>query len=304
MKRFLVLFFVLMLMFCLNTSAKDAFSFEPYEYADSAAPADMSPFFTGYRDSEPEDFVIVEGEKSWHGTHSVAVCMAHEGTSWIVLAKNALEGAGDPILDSTFLPNLFYGDTLYYHLYVPWQAAGTIDSIYIFVRNTSWAHDLHTVYNASDLHYGRWNVLKDGISDTTSSGDPFDLPLIQSDFQIDLVGGVVPACTLYLDAISSKGRVPSKYIDTTGQAGIDALDLNGLVSVAKSSINCIEYALNCDAPVMLTFYDLTGSKKLEIPVGFQPAGSYNFPVDLSPGVYFAEISTDKESKIGKVICFK
>ena len=108
-----------------------------------------------------------------------------------------------------------------------------------------------------------------------------------------------------MDAISSKGRVPRSYMDTTGQAGIDDLDpSDGVVSVSRSSINCVEYSLSSAVPVMVTLYDLTGSKKLVIPVGFQSAGSYTFPVDVSPGVYFVEISTDTESKIGKVISCK
>ncbi len=312
MRKFLVLFFVLMLMFSLETISKDAFSFEAKEYPDSIIPPGyegMAPFITGYRDSKPEDFSIVEGEKSYHGTHSIQMCMTHTGTRWNIMAKNLREGSQPENLDTTFLHELYYGDTLFYHVYVPWSADGVIDSIFIMVRNTNWNQDVHTIYHASDLHYGRWNVLKDGISDTCQTGwgdGPFDLPLIQSDFEIHTNPEVnPPACTLYIDAISSKGRVPSKYIDTTGQAGIDMPGPgDGLVSIAKSSINCIEYALGASVPVMLKFYDLTGSKKLEIPVGFQPAGSYKFPVDLSPGVYFAEISTDKESKIGKVICFK
>ena len=300
MKGFLVLFCILMLMFSLDTIAKDAFSFEPYEYPDTVTEYGMEPFTTGYRESELADFVVVEDEKWWHGSHSVAIHMTHEGPRWLIFAKNARENGQNDALDTTFLHELDNRDTLFYYLYVPWGAP--IDSIFIFVRNTSWAHDLHTVYHASDLHYGRWNELKDGISDTSSDGSDFAMPLVQSDFEIHTTPGVNPACTLYLDAVSSKGRVPQKYADTTGQAGIDIG--NGLLSVSKSSINCIEYALGGSSGVMVQLYDLTGSKKLEVPVGIQVAGTYRIPLDLAPGVYFGKVSADDETEIVKVICIK
>lgn len=305
MKKYLLVFFILLLVFSLETFAKDAFSFEPYEYADSVLPSTdyegMAPFITGYRDAKPEDFSIVEGVKWWHGTHSIQMCMTHTGTRWNIMAKNLLVGSQPENLDTTFLDGLDNGDTTYYYVYIPWNAP--IDSIFIFVRNASWAHDLHTVYYPSDLRYGRWNELKDGISDDLDISDG----LIQSDFEVHTNPEVnPPACTLYIDAISSKGRVPRKYVDTTGQAGIDEDGPNiGLVNISGSSINCVQYELAVGAPVMVSVYDLTGSKKkLEMPIGVQPSGTYNIPVDLSPGVYVARVATDKEVVTSKVICLK
>ncbi len=300
MRKFLVLFFVLMLMFSLETISKDAFSFEANEYPDSIIPPGyegMEPFITGYRDSKASDFSIVEGKKWWHGTHSIQMCMTHTGTRWNIMAKNLLIGSQPENLDTTFLDGLNNRDTMYYYVYIPWNAP--IDSIFIFVRNASWAHDEHTVYYPRDLRYGRWNELKDGISDDLE----ITTGIIQSDFEVHTNPEVnPPACTLYIDAISSKGRVPSKYIDTTGQAGID--EEVGIINITGTSINCVKYSLGVNAPVMIQVYDLTGRKQLEIPVGIQPAGSYNIPVDLSPGVYFVEVSTDMDSKIGKVISCK
>jgi len=307
MRKFLVLFFVLMLMFSLEAISKDAFSFEANEYADGIIPPGyegIAPFITGYRHSKSEDFSVVEGVKWWHGSNSIRMTLTHEGRMWNIMAKNLLVGSQPENLDTTFLDRLSNRDSIYYYVYIPWNAH--IDSIFIFVRNAAWEHDEYTVYYPRDLRFGKWNELKDGISDNQNgSDDAFSTAdgIIQSDFEVHTNPEInPPACTLYIDAISSKGRVPRKYMDTTGQAGIDDLVPNdGLLSVSKSSINRIEYFLSCDAPVMVKLYDLTGSKKLEIPVGFQPAGLYTLPVDLSPGVYFAEISTDKESKIGKVI---
>jgi len=303
LRNFSELLIVFILVFSIDILAKDAFSFEPNEYPDSVTEYGMEPFFTGYRDSKPEDFVVVEGERWWHGTHSVAIHMTHEGARWLILTKNALESGENEALDTTFLDGVKHGDTLFYYLYIPWTAP--IDSIFVFVRNTTWNHDIHTVYHASDLRYGRWNILKDGISDTTADGDPFELPLIQSDFQIDLVAGEVPACTLYIDAISSKGRVPDKYADTTGQSGIEMPEPgDGAVSVAKGSINCVEYAINVNAPVMVQVFDLTGRKQLDIPVGVQAAGSYSIDLSLPAGVYITRVTVGAEEVTGKAICVK
>lgn len=308
LRKFIISLFVFTLMLSINSTAKDAFSYEPNEYPDSVTEYGMEPFTTGYRDSQLEDFVVVEGEKAYHGTHSVAIHMTHPGSRWLIYAKNALESGQADALDSTFLDGLNIGDTLYYYLYVPWGAP--IDSIFIFVRaieSGNWNQDVHTVYHASDLHYGRWNELKDGISDTctTAFGDgaPFTTPLIQSDFQIDLIDGVVPACTLYFDCPSSKGRVPSEYIDTTGQAGITLPDGKG-IEVAKGSINCVEYTLNTSAPVMIQVFDLTGRKQKEIPIGFRPTGNYNISLDLAPGVYITKVTTDIAEATGKIICVR
>lgn len=307
MKKFLTLLFVIVFFLSLKALAKDAFSFEPNEYPDGIIPEGyegMAPFITGYRDSKPEDFSVVEGEKWWHGTHSVQMRLTHTGTKWNIMAKNKRISGQVESLDTTFLTNLDYGDTIYYYLYVPWNAH--IDSIFIFVRNFDWDHEEHTVYHASDLHYGRWNELKDGISENNTGGDPFDKidSIIQSDFEIHTNPAVnPPACTLYIDAISSKGRVPGRYIDTSGQAGVEmpGQDVRA-VAVAKSSINCVEYALGVGAPVMIQVFDLAGRKQLEIPVGIQSAGTYSLPLNLAPGVYFVRVTAVEDEDIGKVIC--
>jgi hypothetical protein len=299
---------ILMLLFSLNTLAKDAFSFEPREYPDSIIPEGvngMRPFITGYRDSRDEDFSVVEGEKWWHGTHSVQIRMTHKGKQWNILAKNALESGQAESLDTTFLDDLDIGDTIYYYLYVPWNAH--IDSIFLFVRNTAWAHEEHTVYYPSDLHYGRWNELKDGISKNNTDGDPFELPLIQSDFEIHTNPDVnPPACTLYWDCPSSKGKVPARFTDTAGQAGIEMPEPgDGKVNVAKGSINSIEYVINTAAhtPVMIQAFNLAGQKKLEIPVGIQAPGTYSFPItNLPAGVYLIRVVAGEDEGYGKAIC--
>ncbi len=302
MRKLLVFLFILIFVFSLETQAKDAFSFEP---AEARFYEGMDPFFTGYRESLPEDFSIVEGAKWWHGTHALQLTMTHPGNRWILLTKNSnLVGLPEG-MDSTFLPGLNNRDTMYYYLYIPWSCP--IDSIFIMVRNEDWGHDEHTIYHPRDLRFGRWNELKDGISDNFN-GEPYQLgtdgDIIQSDFQIDLIAGSEPACTLYFDAISSKGRVPSKYCDTTGQAGIQMPEKGNGINVAKGSINCVEYAINASAPVIVQVFDLTGRKQLEIPVGMQPAGTYSIPLDLPAGVYLARVATITGEATGKAICVK
>jgi hypothetical protein len=309
LKKFLTLSLILTFVFSISLLAKDAFSFEPEEYPDSLAPTYMDPFFTSYRDSRPEDFTIAQGEKAWYGNHSVRISMTHEGTSWIILAKNYYLGMDNPEhLDSTFMIDLDNGDTIYYYLYVPWNAP--IDSIFIFVRDADWSHDEHTVYHASDLCYGRWNELKDGISELTTNGDEFstengDSAIIQIDFQIDLIADSIPACTLYWDCPSSKGRVPPAYTDTAGQAGIEMQESGeGPLKITKASINCVEYKINSSAPVMIQVFDLTGRKQKEMPIGLQPAGTYSIPLNLAPGVYITKVTTDVAEATGKIICVK
>lgn len=302
-RKFIALLCILTFVFSLNTFAKDAFSFEPYEYPDSFIPLTyegMEPFFTGYRNSLPADFSICEGEKWWHGTHAIRLTMTHAGASWILLSKNAALGGPPEYLDSTFLTGLDHRDTIFYYVYIPWTCP--IDSIFIFVRNANWAHDDHKVYHPEDLSFGRWNELKDGISDDLELSE--DVLLVQSDFQIDLIAGEVPACTLYIDAISSKGRVPGKYTDTTGQAGIE-IAKEGILNVAKASINCVEYNINVTTLVMVQVYDLTGRKQKEMPIGMQSAGAYNIPLtDLPAGVYLTSVTAGEEIKTVKTICVK
>jgi hypothetical protein len=299
-RKFIALLCILTFVFSLNTFAKDAFSFEPYEYADSFVPLTyegMEPFITGYRDSKPEDFSIVEGKKWWHGTHSIQMCMTHRGTKWNIMAKNAVIGSQPENRDTSFLIGVENRDTMYYYVYIPWSCP--IDSIFIFVRNQDWAHDGHTTYYPRNLSFGRWNELKDGIS------DDFEITtgIIQSDFEIHTNREVnPPACTLYIDAISSKGRVPGKYADTTGQSGIE-MPKEGALNVAKASINCIEYTINCNTMVMVQVFDLAGRKIME-EGGFQVAGSYSLPLDLTAGVYLTVITAGEEIKTAKTICVK
>ncbi len=297
MKNFIALFIILTLVFSLNTFAKDSFSFEPEEYPDSIIPPGiegLAPFTTGYRDSEPGDFSVVEGEESWHGTHSVQIRMTHEGTRWFLFCKNALISGQEDALDTTFLIDLDNGDTIYYYLYIPSEAP--IDSIFMFLRNQNWEHDEHTVYHASDLNFGGWNELKDGISDNNTSGEPFTFPLIQSDFQIDTYDSVAnPACTLYWDCPSSLGPVAGIYMPE---------QKNNAVSVVKNSINCVKYTLNVGKPVIVQIFDLTGRKQTEIVPGFQTAGSYDIDLSLSTGVYIARVVAGIELETVKVICVK
>ena len=297
MKDFIALFFILTLVFSLNTFAKDSFSFEPEEYQDSIIPPGMegmAPFITGYRESEPEDYSVVEGEESWHGTHSVQIRMTHAGTRWNILARNHYLSPADPEnLDTTFLQDLDNGDTIYYYLYIPAEAP--IDSIFMFLRNQNWEHEEHKVYHASDLNFGVWNELKDGISDNNTDGDPFEFPLVQSDFEIHTTVEVTPACTLYWDCPSSLGPV----------AGIDMPEQkNDTVSVVKNSINCVNYTLNVGEPVIVQIFDLTGRKRAEIVPGFQTAGSYDIDLSLSNGVYIARVVAGIEEETAKVICVK
>jgi hypothetical protein len=299
--KLLVFLSILIFVLSLNTQAKDAFSFEPNEYADSVLPSTayegIEPFITGYRDSDPEDFSIVEGKKWWHGTHSIQMCMTHEGTRWNIMAKNAVIGSQPENRDTSFLIGVENRDTMYYYVYIPQGAP--IDSIFIFVRNQDWEHDGHTTYYPRNLHFGRWNELKDGISDDLE----ITTGIIQSDFEIHTNPEVnPPACTLYFDAISSKGRVPSQYCDTAGQAGIKIPEQGNGVSIARGSINCIKYAINTSGPVIIQVFDLSGRKQLEIPVGMQPAGTYSIPLDLPAGVYLSRVATITGEAKGKSIC--
>lgn len=308
MRKFIALLCILTLVFSLNIFAKDAFSFEPYEYADSFVPLTyegMAPFVTGYRDSREEDYSVVEGEKWWHGSHSVQMRLTHNGTKWNILAKAHHLNQSDPQnIDTTFLIGLDNRDTIYYYLYVPWNAH--IDSIFIFIREASWMRDEYTIYRTRDLRYGCWNELKDGISDNFN-GEPFDVTdsnIVQSDFEIHTSPAVnPPACTLYWDCPSSKGKIPGKYADTTGQAGIE-MPQEGALNVAKASINCVEYNINVTTPVMVQVYDLTGRKQEEMPIGIQPAGNYRIPLDLAAGVYITIVTAGEEIKSVKTICVK
>ncbi len=297
MKKFLTLLMVLTFVFVISAIAKDAFSFEPNDtlyYKEGG----MVPFFTGYRDSKPEDFSVVEGAKWWHGTHALQLTMTHPGTQWILLTKNHYVAPdNDEYMDTTFIKGLTNRDTIYYYVYIPWSAP--IDSIFIFVRDENWQFDELTVYHAEDLNFGRWNELKDGIADNLNLAT---VRIVQTDFQIDLVADTVPACTLYFDAISSKGRVPPQFCDTAGQAGIKIPEQGNGVSVAKGSINCVEYAIDAGAPVIVQVFDLTGRKRLEIPVGMQPAGTYSVPLNLPAGVYLTRVATIKGEAKGKSIC--
>jgi hypothetical protein len=279
--KLLVFLSILIFVLSLNTQAKDAFSFEPYEYADSVLPSTayegMEPFITGYRDSDPEDFSIVEGKKWWHGTHSIQMCMTHEGTRWNIMAKNAVIGSQPENRDTSFLIGVENRDTMYYYVYIPQGCPN-------YPRN---------------LHFGRWNELKDGISDDLE----ITTGILQSDFEIHTNPEVnPPACTLYVDAISSKGRVPSQYCDTAGQAGIKIPEQGNGVSITRGSINCVEYAINTSGPVIIQVFDLSGRKQLEIPVGMQPAGTYSIPLDLPTGVYLSRVATITGEAKGKSIC--
>lgn len=295
MKNFLLSFIALILVISLSTFAKDSFSFEPEEYEGDSVPLSyigMAPFFTWYRDSDPEDYSVVEGEESWHGTHAVQMRLTRTGTKWNIICQNHyLRPADTMSKDTTFLQDLNYGDTIYYYLYIPLVAP--IDSLFVFVRNVNWTHDEHTVYHASDLSFGGWNELKDGISDDFPMVDS----VIQSDFEIHTTPyGANPACTLYWDCPSSLGPM----------AGISMPEQkNNAVSVAKNSINCVKYTLNGGKPVILQIFDLTGRKVSEMVPGFQTAGSYEIDLtSLSPGVYIARVVAGIEVEIGKVICVK
>ena len=78
----------------------------------------------------------------------------------------------------------------------------------------------------------------------------------------------------------------------------------GAVKVSKGSINCIEYATNVAAPVIVQVFNIAGQKKLEIPIGMQAPGSYSIPLDLVAGIYIIRVVVGEEEESGKAICIK
>ena len=55
---------------------------------------------------------------------------------------------------------------------------------------------------------------------------------------------------------------------------------------------------------MVQVFDLTGRKQEEIPIGIQPAGTYNIQLTFPTGVYLTVVTAGEVIKTGKVICVK
>jgi hypothetical protein len=280
-----------MLVYSLPALAKGTYDFE-HGVRDSTLP------WLGTRDFNNYNDLKVVTDEALNGNYSLQVPLCDTGFLspygyWYLYCKGAFMG-GPPqnAYDSCFLWDLGVGDTMWYYFYCP--SGAEVDSFVIFLQDSNWTYGPYKNYIYADLDMDAWNEFKYPLT-TDIEGNPLDFRIAQANLWI-MTFSTPPSCTLYFDCPST---------DSSQMAGITIPEQgDGAVSIARGSINCVEYSIKVSAPVMLQVFDLVGRKQKEIAPGIQAPGSYKVDLDLPTGFYFARVVAGKEVVISKITCVK
>ncbi len=290
MRKYFALLLVIMLVYSLPALAKGTYDFE-HGVRDSTLPWLGTRDFNYYRD------IAVVADEPYHGDYSLQLPLCDTGFLspygyWYLYCKGAFMG-GPPqnAYDSCFLWDLDVGDTMFYYFYCP--SGAEVDSFVIFCQDSDWTYGAQEHIMYADLTMDAWNALKYPIT-TDIDGNPIDFRIAQANLHI-WTATTPPSCTLYFDCPSTEGPQAGMTIPEQG---------DGAVSIARGSINCVEYSVKVSAPVTLQVFDLVGRKQKEIVPGFQAPGSYKVDLDLPTGFYFARVVAGKEVVISKITCVK
>jgi hypothetical protein len=214
---------------------------------------------------------------------------------------------------SDFLTDVTHGDTVFYAVYLaePKNPDNCINVIKVFGKDGSegWSWrdngNIWEIPGTSDnlpndtVKYEQWNLLA-YVVDSTGG---WVVPPNQIGLCLNFSGENTAENpykendTIYVDAITSQGRLPS------APSGIAVVE--GNLVLPKTSIGSIKYSLSGTAPVLVEAYDITGRKVLTKAPGFQTAGSYEINTDeLATGVYIVKIVAGKTSLTSKLITIK
>jgi hypothetical protein len=271
MRKLLVLVSIVVIACSLTALAKATYDFE-----DGVNP------FIGNADPNnwcPISVMEISSNQSWEGDSSLMIVLDDPGETgkmkWAFAADN------DPLTE-----NLELGvDTVFFWLFLPEGYDEDMDKVQPFVQDASWAWS---------GNYQDWNGLpKDewhcNWCAIPSSG--LTLPLRRAG--VEFTSFVAePACTVYVDLVSSVSR--------EGGAGIELITDPGKV-ILEASINTIKFSLDEPTPVLLSVYNLVGAKVAEIAPGAMSAGPHEMVIDAPAGMYIVKLVAGKITKKSKLI---
>ncbi|MEO0293451.1 MAG: T9SS type A sorting domain-containing protein [candidate division WOR-3 bacterium] len=217
--------------------------------------------------------------------------IAYEGNYSLKVVFNDPQGTGKMKwafgADNTPLTSdLQFGDTVFFWVYLPSGYDDAMSSMQPFIQNESWGWHGHYQSWAS-LPKDEWHCNWCDISELT-------LPIIRAG--IEFTSAVEsPECTVYVDLVSSVSR--------QGGSGVNLFSDPEKITL-EPSINKIKFSLDESAPILISVYNLTGTKIAEIAPGVMTKGTHEFKVEAPGGIYIVKLVAGKVTKKSKLIIFK
>ncbi len=266
MKRYLVLISLVVLVCSLPTFAKATYSFETEDEASLFVPNEGTAYFTIYERTEAMSYdgdyamMYVLDDTSAEGTG---------GEKWEIRSSDA-----DLLSDLEFMV-----DTIFFWMYLPDVGEGVMNWVQPFTQDVEWRwHGAYQSYSSASLD--QWACYPVHIDTLMWDGTTKrELPLNRAGVEFGATD-YEPGCTVYIDFVSSVSR--------EGGSGIELITDPGKVTL-ETSINSIKFVIDEPTPVLLSVYNLMGSKVTEIAPGGMTAGAHEFSVNLPNGMYIVKL---------------
>jgi hypothetical protein len=279
LRKILVLIAVFILFSSLSTFAKATYTFEN-EGEDTVFIASQTYFYILKRTNT----MSYNGEYSLMAVLEDTSQLGSGGTTWWIHTRHE----PDPLVHDLE----FWDDTLFMWMYLPDGYDAEMSFIQPFTQDTFWGW--HGNWQSwAGCPKDQWACYYTVISDETWDGSPRYLPIWRAGVEF---GSAVtePACTVYIDDISTEGR----------HAGVETITEHDGIKVPVGSINYIEFDLATSTSTLVEMYNITGQKVAVPHSGVLGAGPHSIrvPNDLPNGVYMVKITAGLAPvKISKVL---
>ncbi len=281
MKKYLAFLIMLILLCSLPGFAKATYSFETEDEDSILIPNPDVGYFTIY---ERVDAMEYEGEYSMMYVLDDTSAAGTGGEKWEIRTS-----------DAALLADLeFMVDTIFFWMYLPDVGAGVMNWVQPFTQDVEWRwHGAYQAYSSASLD--QWACYPVHIDTLMWDGSTKrELPLNRAGVEFGATN-YDPACTVYIDLVSSVSR--------EGGSGIELVTDPDKV-ILEASINTIKFSLEEPTPVLLSVYNLMGAKVSEIAPGGMNAGPHEIPVNLPNGMYVVKIVAGKVRETSRLLILK
>ena len=279
MKRCFAILIALFLVCSLTSFAKATYSFEAEDDDSILVPNPDVGYFTIY---ERTDAMSYDGDYAMMYVLDDTSAEGTGGEKWEIRTH-----------DEDLLDDLeFMDDTIFFWMYLPDVGAGVMNWVQPFTQDVEWRwHGAYQSYSSASLD--QWACYPVHIDTLMWDGTTKrELPLNRAGVEFGATN-YDPACTVYIDLISSESR-PS---------GIELITDPGKL-IIESSINSIKFSLVEPTPVLLSVYNLMGAKVSEIAPGGMSAGPHEVSVNLPNGMYIVKIVAGKVRETSRLLILK
>lgn len=279
MKKYLVLMGLVLLVCTLPIFAKATYSFETEDEDSILVPNPDVGYFTIY---ERTNAMSCDGDYAMMYVLDDTSAEGTGGEKWEIRTHDE-----DLLADLEFMV-----DTIFFWMYLPDVGAGVMNWVQPFTQDVEWRwHGAYQSYSSASLD--QWACYPVHIDTLMWDGSTKrELPLNRAGVEFGATN-YDPACTVYIDLISSESR-PS---------GIELITDPDKV-ILEASINTIKFSLAEPTPVLLSVYNLMGAKMAEVAPGGMSAGRHEFNVDLPNGMYVVKIVAGKVRETSRLLILK